>query len=38
MKRILALLSLFLFSTIALAQTKNPVTTVLREIMPRQQS
>ena len=38
MKRILALLSLFLFSTIALAQTKNPVTTVLREIMPRQQT
>jgi hypothetical protein len=37
MKRVLFLFTLFL-GTSAIAQVKNPVTTVLREIMPRQQS
>jgi hypothetical protein len=37
MKRVLILFSLFVATT-AIAQVKNPVTTVLREIMPRQQS
>jgi hypothetical protein len=37
MKRALILFWLFLFSTAAVAQVKNPVTTVLREILPRQQ-
>jgi len=38
MKRALAVLALLVLSNLAvLAQTKNPVTTVLREILPRQQ-
>jgi uncharacterized damage-inducible protein DinB len=36
MKRIICLL-LFLAGTLALAQDKNPVTSVVREILPRQQ-
>jgi hypothetical protein len=37
MKRIIAVLVLLASSTFALAQAKNPVTNVVREILPRQQ-